>query len=136
MYGTILVAFDGSEDAHRTLDHAVELAGTVDATLHVVTVVEPRDNPMKFGVVEVDELNRTEAALVDEIVAAHGVGDVEGVIRRGDPVEVLLEYTDEVDADLLVVGQDRTDGIEAAVFGRTADRLVRTTDVPLIVVPV
>lgn len=134
MYGTVLVAFDGSENAHRALDHAVELAGIVNATLHVVRVVEARDNPMKFGVVEVDELNRTEADLVDEI-AAYRVDDIEGAIRRGDPVEVLLEYADEVDADLIVVGQDRTDGLEAAVFGRTADRLVRATDVPLIVVP-
>jgi nucleotide-binding universal stress UspA family protein len=78
MYGTIPVAFDGSEDTHRTLDHVVELARIVGATLHVVAGVEQRGNPMKSGVVETDELNRTEADLVDEIAAAYGAGDVEG----------------------------------------------------------
>lgn len=135
MYDTIVAATDGSEQAAATVDHAAELARSVDATLHVVTVVETRGNPMKFGVDEVDELDRAAAELIEKITEANTDLDIEGEIRRGKPTEVLLSYADEVDADLLLVGQRGADGIEAALLGSTADRLARLTDIPLTIVP-
>ncbi len=35
MYGTILLATDGSDDAAAALDHAIEIARSTGATLHV-----------------------------------------------------------------------------------------------------
>lgn len=135
MYETIVAATDGSDHAKATVGHAVELARAVGATLHVVTVVETRGNPMKFGIGEIDELNEAAIDLVEGIAEANSDIDIEGEVRRGKPATVLLGYASEVDADLLVVGQSGTDGIEAAVLGSTTDRLARLTDIPLTIVP-
>lgn len=137
MYETILVATDGSDESMAALEHAVELATSVDAAVYVVTVVDTGSNPMKFGVVEVDELNRAAADVVDDIVAAYDGSGVEitGDVRRGEPATVLLDYAGEVDADLVVAGQRTTEGVAGAILGSTTDRLARLTTVPLVVVP-
>lgn len=41
MFGKITVAFDKSEEAGRALQAAVELAKSLDASLNVISVIEP-----------------------------------------------------------------------------------------------
>lgn len=137
MYDTILVATDGSDEATAALDHAIDLAATVDASLHVVTVVESTGSPLTFGVAEVDEINRAAEQLVEDVVAAHVDRDVDlhGDVRRGRPAETVLAYADEVGADLIVAGQRGADGVTGTILGSTTDRLARLTDVALTIVP-
>lgn len=137
MYETILVATDHSDEALAALDHAVELGASVGAVVHVVTVVEVSENPTSFDFADVDRLDEAATELVEEIVEAHGTREVEitGDVRRGKPTSALLDYADEVDADVIVVGQRGTSGITGAILGSTTDRLARLTDIPLIIVP-
>lgn len=135
MYETILVGTDGSETAQRALEHAVDLARAIDATLHVITVVDTKPNPMKFGVSEVAELSRAKRELAREIEEIAGDSKPRAEIRRGDGPDALLEYASEIDADLLIVGKSDVGQLEAAVFGRTTDRLARNTQIPLTIVP-
>ena len=137
MYDAILAGTDGSEAATKALEHAIELAAAVDATVHVVTVVETTGSPMTFSTEQVDELNRAASELVDEVVAAHEDQDVDirGDVRRGRPVEALLTYGDEADVDLIVVGERGADGVAEAILGSTADRLVQQADRPVTIVP-
>ena len=135
MYETILVGVDGSEHAKRALEHALELAKALDATIYVVTAVDTRANPMKFGVNEVSELNQAKADLVDELGNAHEEIELTGEVRRGEAVDVLLQYAAEIDADLLVIGESDTDRLETAIFGGTAEKLAAETPIPLTIVP-
>ncbi|ELZ08908.1 UspA domain-containing protein [Halovivax asiaticus JCM 14624] len=137
MYDAILVGIDDSEQAERALEHALSLAETTDATVHVVTVVESAGSPMRFGIAEVDDLNEAAESLVDEVVDAYDGQDVDirGDVRRGKPAEALTEYAADADADLLVVGQRGADGVTGAILGSTADRLARTAAVPVTIVP-
>jgi len=136
VYETVLVASDGSEQARAALEHALDVAERTAATVHVLTVVDTTSNPMTFGVDEIETIDRAAADLVDEIVAAYDGVDVEvrGDVRRGSPADVVLEYGEEIDADLLVAGQ-RGDGLTQTLLGSTTDRLARMTTVPLLVVP-
>ncbi len=137
MYERIIVATDSSEEARTAVRHAVDLAAAVDATLHVVTVLDVRGNRMQFGIGEVDALNEAASELLDELIAAHADRDVDitGQILRGKPAETILEYAGETDADLVIVGQRGADGLTGTLIGSTTDRLARLTDRPLVVVP-
>ena len=136
MYDTILVATDGSDAASAALEHALDLAAEVGASVHVVTVVDPNSS-LRFGVDEVDELDSAAQDIVDEIVDAHDDHGVEitGTVRRGKPVQAILDYADERTADLIVVGQHGADGLSGAILGSTTDRLARLTTLPVVVVP-
>ena len=136
MYDSILVATDGSDNAGAALEHALDVAAVADATVYVVTVVDPGGS-MRFGVAEVEELDDAAREVVEEIVDAYADHDVEirGDVRRGKPVDALLRYADEIDADLIVAGQHGDDGLSGAILGSTTDRLTRLTNVPVLVVP-
>lgn len=137
MYESILVATDGSEEANAALAHALDLASAGDSVVHVLTVVNT-SNPMRFGVAEVGEINDAAREVVDDIVDAYDDHDVEisGDVRRGKPASIVLEYADEVDADLIVAGQHGGDSLSDAILGSTTERLAQLTDVPLTIVPV
>ena len=135
MYETLLVGLDESESARKALEHAVELAQAVGATLHVITIIDSEANPMKFSVTEVNELNRAKTTLIEAITQTADSGDLTAEVRRGDPPDALLEYAAEIDADLLLIGQSEVGRLEAAVFGRTTEQLVNLTQIPLTIVP-
>jgi nucleotide-binding universal stress UspA family protein len=134
---TILVPTDGSDAAGTALERALQLAELSGATVHVLSVVDTTTNPMQFGVTEVAELDRLTEELVDEVVATHDgrAVDVRGAIRRGRPAEVILSYTEENAIDMIVVGRTGSGGLAEALLGSTADRLVRQSTVPVVVVP-
>ncbi|AHG01134.1 hypothetical protein HALLA_17635 [Halostagnicola larsenii XH-48] len=137
MYDRILVAIDDSEHAAFALEHAVDLATSVDAVVFALTVVEP-SSPMSFGVEEVDELNEAATRLVEETrEASDDIDDLEVRVDvlRGEPSDAILEYAAEIDADLLVVGQGGASGIAEALLGGTSERLSRQTTTPMTIVP-
>ena len=137
MYDTILVPIDDSEPARETLAYAIGLAGRLDANLHVLTVVDASRNPMKFGVDDIDDLNRAATTLRQTVEAAAADTDVdlETELRRGRPDERILEYAEEIDAELILVGRRGESDLPTAILGSTTDRLVRRSPIPVAVVP-
>lgn len=137
MYRTILVPVDGSEASRVALRHAVAIANGVGSTVHVLTVVEPSGSPLAFGVDEIEAIDEAVADLVDAIVASDGSAGatIRSDVRRGRPAyELILEYADEIDADLIVLGRRGTSTLPKSVFGTTADRVARLADVPVTLV--
>lgn len=135
MYETVLVATDGSDTAQTAVEHAFDLAVAVDATVHVLTVVES-ENPIQFGIAEVEELEDAARAVVSDVAEAddHGI-DVHGDVRRGKPVSAILDYAQDIGADAIVAGQHGDGWLSDIFLGSTTERLAERTDVPLIVVP-
>lgn len=140
MYDDVLFPTDGSGDANRALEHALELAEGFDATLHVVFVTTAAD----AGASEDDEnrvlerqKGRGEAALVaiDDAATEYGL-DVTTTIRAGDPREELLAYADESEADVIVMGTHGQDGEDRdrQLLGRVTDYVVRTSETPVMTV--
>lgn len=137
MHDTVLVPVDGSESASVALRHALDIVGP-EATVHVLAVVEPTGNPLGFGVEEIESIDDAVTELAETIIAGGGTDAVtlDTEVRRGEPAyEVILAYADEIEADLLVLGRGGTSILPDAVFGSTADRVARLSDVPVVLVP-
>lgn len=134
---TILVPTDGSDAAAAALDLALSIADGTDAVVHVLAVVDVTDDPMRFDVELVHELERAKERLIAEIVATHDEhdADVTGAVRRGRPAKTIVRYADERDVDLIVLGRTGRTGIVPPLLGSTTDRVVRTASTPVLVVP-
>jgi nucleotide-binding universal stress UspA family protein len=91
MYSRIVVGTDGSDRSLIAVDHAARLAAVCSAELHVVTATSPGDT------------TRVAVKIGHDATKRHRVRVVEHM-RAGDPAFVLIEVADEVDADLIVVG--------------------------------
>lgn len=139
MYETILVATDGSEGASAAVEHAVDLAGRLDASVIGVAVVETRtayDNAIVDPDVAQRQLReRAEQALDSmESIATDADVPVETVIQAGVPHEEILTVADDADVDFLVVGNRGRSAFRGAILGSTVDAIVRLASVPVLVV--
>ena len=143
MYETILFPTDGSDASLGSLDHALELAGTYDAVLHVLYVVDTSYPYGDFDGVGVDltpvfEALREEGERTIETVEERaGDADVDAVgATREDSVvhRAILEYADEVDADLIVMGTHGRRGLNRWLLGSVTERIVRAANAPVLTV--
>jgi len=139
MYERILVPTDGSEGANAAADHAIDIARQYDATLHALHVIDVRMSPLSTEMDRESALQlldqsgeRPTAPVLDRAEEA-GVPATEA-IRLGVPPETVLEYVDENDIDLVVMGTHGRTGLERTLLGSTTERVVRTADVPVLTV--
>ena len=118
MFKDIVVGTDGSDTAARAVQMAADLAAASGAVLHIVSVAKPvsqtavalaETSPSGAGLGQAqaqDDAARAVHELLKraaEAVATR-VPTVETYARFGNPAEILCEFSDQVRADLLVVG--------------------------------
>ncbi|WP_435345842.1 universal stress protein [Haloarchaeobius sp. HRN-SO-5] len=124
----ILLATDGSEYARTAAAHAIELAEEEGATLHVICVVDQRrfDDPAlssaELATIYADEHADVSVREVKQM-ASHTDVTVAGDTRHGIPHEIIVAYADEVDADLIVVGEHGAHEEHFSGVGRKVDEL-------------
>ncbi|EMA56122.1 universal stress protein [Halococcus thailandensis] len=140
MYENILVPTDGSEGANMAAEHALGIAGTYGATVHVLYVVDVRMSPISTDMdrEEVVQLLEQSGGTPTTPVLQRAEGtDVPATeaIRLGVPHETIHEYVDEEDINLVVMGTHGRTGLERTLLGSTTERVVRTVDTPVMTVP-
>ena len=132
MYSDIVIATDGSDEARRAADHGVELAASLDATAHVLSVAkgfETRDQ------IRANAEGRASQAItyVEHEAKDRGV-DVQTAVREGDPCETILAFADEVNADAIVVGSSTPSGMDRFLQGSVANCVSMNAAVPVLVI--
>ena len=140
MYNCILVPTDGSAGMTRVIDHASELAAAHDAALHFLYVVNTAsfaNLPMETSWESVTTMLREEGE--DALRAAEKRAGVERVVtemREGPPSREIVEYAGEAGCDLVVMGTHGRGGLNRLLLGSVAERVVRSSDVPVLTVRV
>jgi nucleotide-binding universal stress UspA family protein len=135
MFQTVVVATDGSSSADRAVTMALDLAERFDAAVHALSVVDTGDVAGTPEDVREDLQTALERASTEavETVAQRG-GGIETAVREGDPADEIVEYADDVDADLLAAGTRGRHGEGRFVLGSVAEDLVRSCPVPVLTV--
>ncbi|MDZ7687439.1 MAG: universal stress protein [Halobacteriales archaeon] len=135
MYEEVLVATDGSEPAERAADHAVEICRRFDARLHVLHAVSPSiTEVLSSENVEtaLEEATSAGEVLVEDVAEKARSEDVDVVTRveQRAPHEAILEYTEENDVDLVVMGsRGRSEkSIRDRLLGGVSAKVVRMSE--------
>lgn len=147
----ILVGVDTSETALRAARRAAELTGAFDAELHVVsafsastmesirTLQSSQHDNVRFQALEkLMQRYRENAAQIAATAAEALLLDAPElqVVSRaveGSPAAVLLREAEEIDADLIVVGNKRVQGI-TRVLGSIARTVSAEASCDLLIV--
>ncbi len=132
--------FDGSEESHRAVAWAADLARRVPAQLRLLSVYE-RTLPASLAVgggpatASVnDVLRRRRAETLARAVSELDAGiKVDGALLDGDARELLVRESGGL--DLLVVGSRGYGPLRAVLLGSVSSALVRSAASPLVVVP-
>ncbi|KDE57470.1 universal stress protein [Halostagnicola sp. A56] len=140
MYDDILVPTDGSDTVSETLAHALPIATDSNATVHGLYVVDTRITTAATDDTRTDleaslESDGTAAIEAIERAADEREIDVTTALERGIPSKTILEYANERDIDLIVIGTHGKSPREKIVsLGSVSERVVDNASIPVLVV--
>jgi nucleotide-binding universal stress UspA family protein len=140
MYETILLPTDGSAGSEAAAEHAGNLAETYEATVHVLSVADSRnrfESPSSGIAPEAwaeSERERAEAAIDATAAALPPEIAVERVVREGVPQTQIVDYAEEAGVDVVVMGTHGRTGLDHYLVGSVAEKVVRTSPVPVLTV--
>jgi nucleotide-binding universal stress UspA family protein len=124
MFSRILVPLDGTPESNAALPAARTVAQATGASVSLLQVLESPEAENSGNAA--DKLARIAAEL-----AGNGV-PVESAVRRGQAADEILQQLNEQAADLVIMRTRGQAGIQRAVMGSVAERLLSRTDVPII----
>lgn len=134
----IMLATDLSARSDRPLDRALRLARHWDAELIITHIVEPEPELM-WDEVDPFAWQRWPArneALKQRIL--DDLGDISAKVRvvidEGSAAERICSIAEQVEADMIVTGVARAPTFGRTLLGATVQRLVRTADIPVLIV--
>ncbi|MFC7254845.1 universal stress protein [Haloplanus litoreus] len=140
MYDKVLIPFDGSDEARKGAEHGVDLAATCGATIHALYVIDLPGAPRTVYLRDDEDEMRERYREYGEEVTAElcGMADERGVdcvtaIRSGSPGEEIVDYAESERMDVVVLGSAYR-GKFRALLGSTAEKVVRTSEVPVVTV--
>lgn len=149
MYDTILIPTDGSDIAENAVDHALDLAKKYDADVHTLYVVDTSAMDISLGTEQVDRIrqgqydempeiqdraNRATGSVTEQAVP-YGLEVTEAVVA-GQPHDRIDGYAEDHGVDLIVMGSAGRGGVKRVLLGSVAERTLRTTTIPVLVVDV
>lgn len=151
----ILYATDLSESARHAFGYAADLAAKYKATLTILYVMENLNYTSEVQVGEMvgrktwEELKRKKLEYLvqkiqarvetfcTEMATRHDSYQLLGqniLIERGNPQEIILETSQLIGADLIVMGTHGYNILKDALIGGTARKVVRNSEVPVLVI--
>jgi nucleotide-binding universal stress UspA family protein len=144
MYAKILVPLDGSATADRGFEEAVALARALNSSLVLLHVVDPVPLPFEAATAGVwqemtDGLRKQGEAVLQrarQTAIEHGIAaDTRLVEGRTERVaETIVAEARACRADLIAMGTHGRRGFSHAMLGSDAERVLRTSPVPVLLV--
>lgn len=145
MYRHIMVPLDGSELAECVLPHVEAIARgckvgkitliRVVAPLHLHGGVESRFSPEERQRLEADSMDIARKYL-DQIVkrlVKIGIA-VKSEVLYGNVIDKLIDYADRNEVDLTIIATHGRSGVSRWVWGSAADRILRSSCTPVLMV--
>lgn len=143
VFKRILLATDGSADANRARDAALELAKVQPgARVDVITVARPFDHlydyhfdPRHYEAL-INAQREAATALANDVAESFRQAGVaaEAVVAIGNPVELIPETAAERKSDLIVIGSRGLSGLKSWLLGSVSDGVMHRARCPVLVV--
>lgn len=137
-YEDILIPTDGSVAATHAAKHVCSVAASVDATVHVLAVVD--DGGLSSDIrskISRTESEQTATDAVETIISEaemNGVTDTKRHIKHGAPVNEILAYIESNNINAVGMGTTGKRGTDRILLGSVAEKVVRSAPVPVMTI--
>jgi nucleotide-binding universal stress UspA family protein len=138
----ILFPLDLSESSAKIVPFVKSLASRYDARVHLLFVARvfdyftsmyvPHPSVSQFEKEVIEGAEKRLYEFADENFAA--VAGTKTQVVAGDPSEEILGYIAAHGLDLVVMGTHGRKGLDKVIFGSVAERVVKSSPVPVMVV--
>lgn len=137
MIERILVPVDGSESSNKSIAQAISLAEVYGAKLNFLYVANVNQLSINASLTHaIMNAMRTAGAEILER-AANMVPEkieYEKIMETGSPAEVILEYEEILDADLIVMGSRGLGVVKGVLLGSVSQYIIERAKCPVLVV--
>lgn len=140
MYDSILIPTDGSNQAMNAVEEGVRLAAELGSTVHVLYIIDEFEAKIVPITGEQDEKRAEYREYAEEVTReVVDVAEAAGVechtaIETGITHREIINYVKEEDIGMVVMGSRGRSNIEEMLLGSTADKVIRSVDIPVTVV--
>ena len=147
MYKTILCAIDLKRKADKAFEQAVHFAHQYKSKIVLLNVNDDfqTKEDMIMSRVSIDKISarykeialkaKNEMGKLRENLETDSV-DIEVMLRKGKPGVTILEVSEEINADLIVIGANGKDSIADYFLGTTAAYVSEHSKTPTLTVPI
>lgn len=137
-YENILLPTDGSTAATHAADHVLSLAASLDATVHVLSVVGKTALGLDVRSTSPGSENEQAATEAVEAVVSEaetrGVTDIVRHIEDGTPIEEILGCIESNDIHAVGMGTTGKRGTDRILLGSVAEKTVRSAPTPVLTI--
>jgi len=138
----ILFPIDFASNFEPLVPWVSTLAGKFEATVYVLFVAQdlahfasfyvPHGNIEEFQQQAIDSAKKKMAAAVEEF--GKKFPKVETRVELGVPAEKILAFAEKEKIDLIVMGAHGRSGLERAIFGSVANKVVKSAPCPVLTI--
>ena len=140
LFRNIVIATDGSKNVQRAISHGIEfakLSGAIVHALYVVNTPSTISENWTAGKETIYKIMKNDGqkavSKIKEIGEASGV-EVREVLLEGYPSNEIIDFAENNNIDLIVMGSLGATGLERFLIGSVAETVVRGSKVPVLVV--
>ena len=142
-YKKILAPLDGSQNSFAALAHAVALAKTTEAELHILYVMAllqqlplaSQISGCKIPLYTVDKPEAFAKTIIDAAVASvPETVNIKTHVETGAPTIVIKEFAEQHKVDMIVIGSRGLGAISDLILGSVSGYVVHQAKCPVLVV--
>ena len=139
----ILVAVDFTENEQKLIQTSLEVATAFNSKVWILHVSAPEPDFIGYDVgpqyirdSRAAELKKEHKILYEYSQHLSGKGiEATGLLIPGGTIEMILAEVRKLKIDLIITGHHKHSFFYKALRGSTSERLIKKTDVPVLIVP-
>ena len=144
MISKILIAIDGSDASMDAADYAISISKQYNAELYALHVIHPADadlfgptGEMSAAAYYTIDINKEAQEYLDKAklkANENNIHIITEIIASTDTAEGIVDYAEDKDMDLIVIGTRGKSGFKKILLGSVASKVVTYAHCPVMVV--
>ena len=131
----ILVGFDGSEGSERALNRAIMLIEEL-GELILLAVVPTKSDESFVDTDAYEKMKKRAEILISDTIKDLGIQDydIEGIVEEGDAAAKIIDVSNRLNVELIILGSKGTSEIGRYTIGSVANKVVQYAHKPVMLV--
>jgi nucleotide-binding universal stress UspA family protein len=131
----ILVGFDGSEGSEQALNRAMMLIDEYGELFLLAVIPSPADKAFVDDEMY-QKIKKKAEILINDVISNVGQHEftITGMVEEGDPAAKIIDVSNKLNVDLIVLGSKGTSELGQYLIGSVANKVVQYAHKPVMVV--
>ncbi len=131
----ILLGFDGSEGSEQALNRAMMLLDEQGELIILAVIPSPADKAFVDDEMY-QKMKKKADHMIDDVINDIGQHEftITSMVEEGDPSAIIIDVSNRLNVDLIVLGSKGTSEIGRYLIGSVANKVVQYAHKPVMVV--